>query len=202
MSSPIPTATFVLESAVINASPVWPLQGYQSGSAPMCRPQETHWLLTRHHAMSYRPSHAQSLRRFVCVLQPLAKVWHLIKPEDFAKWWTSLKSSSVDKGTTADTDVYTWTFQDGTKQQVKMEEHSAIRHSITLSVVSSEPALTYSSVLSTITLWAVTTGEAENSTFVQFSGQFSSDADAGVIEDARFKRKEALADLAKAVAKA
>ena len=30
---------------------------------------------------------------------------------------------------------------------------------------------------------------------MQWSAHFSSDADAGVIEDARFKRKEALADL-------
>lgn len=33
---------------------------------------------------------------------------------------------------------------------------------------------------------------------MQWSGNFSSDADAGVIEDAKFKRREALADLAKA----
>ena len=31
---------------------------------------------------------------------------------------------------------------------------------------------------------------------MEWSAHFSSDADAGVIEDARFKRKEALADLA------
>lgn len=34
---------------------------------------------------------------------------------------------------------------------------------------------------------------------MQWSAHFSSDADADVIEDARFKRKEALADLAEAV---
>ncbi|KAM0789721.1 hypothetical protein ACM66B_006578 [Microbotryomycetes sp. NB124-2] len=133
---------------------------------------------------------------------PLSAVWHQIKLEDFSSWWTSLKSSSVDKGTTHDTDVFSWEFKDGTKLQVKQEEHSSIKHSITFSVVSAEPALTYSSVLSTITLFPVTTGEAEGSTFIQFTGQFSSDADASVIEDARFKRMEALADLAKSVAKA
>jgi hypothetical protein len=34
---------------------------------------------------------------------------------------------------------------------------------------------------------------------VQWSAHFSSDADVDVIEDARFKRKDALADLAEAV---
>jgi len=61
--------------------------------------------------------------------------------------------------------------------------------------------LSYTSVISTIRCFAVTSGQHEGATFVQWSGNFSSDADAGVIEDARFKRKEALADLAAAVTK-
>ncbi len=76
-----------------------------------------------------------------------------------------------------------------------------IDHYITYSVIASTPALTYSSVISTIRLYPVTSGPHEASTFVQWSAHFSSDADAGVIEDARFKRKEALADLANAVKK-
>ena len=76
-----------------------------------------------------------------------------------------------------------------------------IDHYITYSVISSEPALSYTSVLSTIRLYAVTSGANEGSTFVQWSANFSSDADAGVIEDARFKRTEALTDLASAVGK-
>jgi hypothetical protein len=75
----------------------------------------------------------------------------------------------------------------------------------------------------------VTSGELEGSTFVEWTGNFSSDADAGmshacncngwlslpvygqpladecagtgVIQDAKFKRREALADLAKAAMK-
>lgn len=96
---------------------------------------------------------------------------------------------------------------------------TAIEHSITYSVVSAEPALSYSSVVSKITLSPVTSGSAEGSTYIQWSGNYSSDAgktspnplasnladllpsplDAGVIEDARFKRKEALASLASSV---
>ena len=36
---------------------------------------------------------------------------------------------------------------------------------------------------------------------MEWTGDFSSDADAGVIQDAKFKRREALAELAKAVTK-
>ena len=55
-----------------------------------------------------------------------------------------------------------------------------IDHYITYSVITSDPALTYTSVLSTIRCYAVTTGPSEGATFVTWSGNFSSDADAGV----------------------
>lgn len=55
-----------------------------------------------------------------------------------------------------------------------------IDHYITYSVIASSPALTYSSVISTIRCYAVTSGENEGSTFVQWSAHFSSDADAGM----------------------
>lgn len=113
-----------------------------------------------------------------------------------------------------------------------------INHYITYSIITSKPELSYSSVLSTIRLYAVTSGEAEGSTYIEWTGNFSSDADAGkcycyrtnhvphccidtasstyfpeplanhvlssarigVIQDAKFKRRDALADLAKAAA--
>lgn len=75
--------------------------------------------------------------------------------------------------------------------------------------------------MSTIRAYPVTSGKHEGHTFITWTGNFSSDADAGtcsfllspisfkmltetksgVIEDAKFKRREALADLAKAAAK-
>merc|ERR1712093_656863 len=102
---------------------------------------------------------------------PLAKVWHLIKLQSLGDWWSI----------------------------VKKEEHSSIHHYITYSIVSSEPALTFSSVYSTIRVYGITTGSAEGSTFVEWSATFSGDADASAIQDARYKRKEGLSDLAKAV---
>jgi hypothetical protein len=80
--------------------------------------------------------------------------------------------------------------------------------------------MSYSSVVSTIRCLKVTSGTG--GTFVQWSADFSNDAgeyppfyflvgrkaadgwmgvDAGVVEDARFKRREALADLEKVVLK-
>lgn len=77
--------------------------------------------------------------------------------------------------------------------------------------------------MSTIRCWAVTSGELADSTFVRWTSKFSSDADIGrlpshqlctfavarggtniflgVIEDAKYKRRDALKGLAEAAAK-
>lgn len=52
-------------------------------------------------------------------------------------------------------------------------------HFITYSVINSEPNLTYSSVVSTVRCWAVTSGEFQDTTFVRWTSKFSSDADIG-----------------------
>jgi hypothetical protein len=59
------------------------------------------------------------------------------------------------------------------------EWKQTINHYITYSVITSQPELSYSSVVSTIRLYSVTSGELEGSTFVEWTGNFSSDADAG-----------------------
>ncbi|RYP50399.1 hypothetical protein DL768_004074 [Monosporascus sp. mg162] len=132
---------------------------------------------------------------------PLSQVWHQIKLQNFSDWWSALKSSDFVKGTSEDTDIVKWTFKDGTELEVKQEEHSTINHYITYSVITSKPELPYSSVMSNIRLYSVTSGDLEGSTFIEWTGNFSSDADAGVIQDAKFKRRDALADLAKVVTK-
>lgn len=87
-------------------------------------------------------------------------------------------------------------------------------------MIAAQPEISYTTVVSTIRCYAVTSGELEGSTYVEWSGHFSSDADAGmlntsacpcvswltvltlgVIQDAKFKRREALADLAQAAKK-
>ncbi|XTI93660.1 Bet v1-like protein [Cenococcum geophilum] len=132
---------------------------------------------------------------------PMSAVWHLIKLQNFASFWSKLEKSELVKGVSEETDIVEWSFKDGTVLEVKQEEHSTIDHYITYSVISSKPALSYTAVVSTVRCYPVTSGKHEGHTFVTWTGNFSSDADAGVIEDAKFKRREALADLAHAVSK-
>jgi len=141
------------------------------------------------------------VRESIVIEAPLAQVWHKVKLGDFSKFWSSLSSSSiVESGTSPEADVAKWSFKDGTNIEVKQEEHSSLDHYITYSVISAEPALTYTSVVSTVRLYPITTGKHEGHTYVVWTGNFSSDATADVIEDAKYKRREALADLAKSVA--
>jgi hypothetical protein len=51
-------------------------------------------------------------------------VWHLLKLQDFGKFWSKLEKSEWVKGTSDDTDVVKWTFKDGSVVEVKQEEHS------------------------------------------------------------------------------
>ncbi|KAH6632134.1 hypothetical protein F5144DRAFT_548139 [Chaetomium tenue] len=132
---------------------------------------------------------------------PLSHVWHFIKLPDFHKFWSAIEKAEHVKGTSHETDVVRWTFKDGSVVEVKQDEHSNLEHFITYSVINAEPNLTYSSVVSTIRCWAVTSGELQDTTFVRWTSKFSSDADIGVIEDAKYKRRDALKDLAAAAAK-
>jgi hypothetical protein len=59
------------------------------------------------------------------------------------------------------------------------DKQQTINHFITYSVITAKPELSYTSVVSTIRLYPVTSGPHEGSTFVEWSGNFSSDADAG-----------------------
>lgn len=132
---------------------------------------------------------------------PLSNVWHFIKLGEFDKFWSAIKQSEHVKGVSDETDIVKWTFQDGNNVEVKQDEHSNLEHFITFSVINAEPSLPYSSVLNTVRCWAVTSGEFEDCTFVRWTSKFSSDADIGVIEDAKYKRRDALAGLAAAAAK-
>ncbi|OAL05076.1 Bet v1-like protein [Phaeosphaeriaceae sp. SRC1lsM3a] len=151
--------------------------------------------------MSGRIPTSTSVSESAVIEAPFSDVWHLIKLQDFSKFWSALEKSEFVKGTSDEADVVKWAFKDGTAVEVKQEEHSSIDHFITYSVISAQPELSYSSVVSTIRAYPVTSGKHEGQTFVTWTGNFSSDADASVIQDAKFKRREALADLAKAASK-
>lgn len=65
-----------------------------------------------------------SVLESVVIRAPLSKVWHFIKLQDFGVFWSALSKSEVVKDANNETDVFKWTFKDGTVYEVKQEEHS------------------------------------------------------------------------------
>ncbi|KAK8201002.1 hypothetical protein BKA81DRAFT_275612, partial [Phyllosticta paracitricarpa] len=116
--------------------------------------------------MSSRIPTSTSVAESAVIEAPLAHVWHLVKLQDFSKFWSKLDKSEYVKGASPETDVVKWTFKDGTVLEVKQEEHSTINHYITYSVITASPELSYSSVVSTIRLFPVTSGKHEGHTYV------------------------------------
>ncbi|KEP53071.1 polyketide cyclase/dehydrase and lipid transport domain protein [Rhizoctonia solani 123E] len=133
---------------------------------------------THHHPTMSRIPTVTSLTESAVIPFHLDEVWHLIKLKSIPKFWTIIESAE-DVKAQEEVDVVKWKFKDGSVESVKLEEHSSIDHFITYSVVESEPPLGYSSVLSQIRLFPITSGEHRGSTFVQWSAQFSGDAGVG-----------------------
>lgn len=74
--------------------------------------------------MASRIPTSTSVTESSVIAAPLAQVWHLIKLQEFDKFWTKIDKSQHVKGASPETDIVKWYFKDGTEQEVKQEEHS------------------------------------------------------------------------------
>ena len=85
-------------------------------------------------------------------------------------------------------------YVDGAQWEIRISEISDLKHSIAYQVLSTEPPHSVTSIIGQIVLRSVTD---EEKTFVEWITDFSNDADAGVIEDQRFKKMDFFADMKK-----
>jgi len=79
---------------------------------------------------------------------------------------------------------------------------SDLEHFVTYQLVSSSPAVTYSSALFKIEVKEITVSDAGPKVFIEWTTDFSNDASAAVVEDSRFKKRDGFKALAAYVAKA
>lgn len=84
------------------------------------------------------------------------------------------------------------TYRNGAVWTVKLMELSDASHQVSWIMVSAEPAAQFSSRSDTLKLKRVT---EDNTTFVEWSTDFSSDATVEVVEDSRFKKLDALTEM-------
>ncbi|KAI8323456.1 Bet v1-like protein [Martensiomyces pterosporus] len=126
---------------------------------------------------------------------PVEKVWDALRSQDF-KFWSIVKSVEQPASATEVGSTRKVAFNDGTVQQYRLVEFSELKHSLTYEIVESEPAVPVLSAQHTIHVLRVS---ADDTAFVQWSSDFSSDGSSAAVQDSKYKKLEALADLAKAL---
>ncbi|KAG0251109.1 hypothetical protein BG011_007834 [Mortierella polycephala] len=128
---------------------------------------------------------------------PIDIVWKYVRSVDLG-FWKAVKHVDIHGGPSEVGSTRKISFNDGAVQEIKIVELSDLAHFVSFDFIEAQPPVDFMSAIHTITLRKVT---ANNTTFVEWSAEFSSDAQLAVIEDSRYKRLEGLEDLAKAVAK-
>ncbi|ORX93750.1 Bet v1-like protein [Basidiobolus meristosporus CBS 931.73] len=126
---------------------------------------------------------------------PVNAVWSMVRECNF-KFWSLVESVEVQNGTSAEVgSTRKVIFKDGTVQVFKIVELSDLRHTVTYEVIESEPATDFMSSMHSFKLLPVT---HDNTTFVQWAGDYSADATQAVIQDSQYKKKDGLVELAAA----
>ncbi|CAO3565780.1 unnamed protein product [Mortierella alpina] len=127
---------------------------------------------------------------------PVEIVWKHVRTVELG-FWKAVKNVQVQGAPGEVGGIRKISFNDGAVQEVKIVELSDLAHSVSFDFIEAQPPVAFMSAMHTIALRKVT---ATNTTFVEWTAEFSSDADLAVIEDSRYKRREGLEDLAKAAA--
>lgn len=158
-----------------------------------------------------------SVTETVILNYSIEKVWNAIKDCTF-EFLSSVKSCELLPDKTSPSSVGTsrkLIYNDGTQQVIELREVSYLQHKLSYSVISSTPrylfyashvnpfivylhivySVSYSSATHTISLLKVTCADNGKQTFVQWDTSYSNDAKLQVIQDSRFKKKEAFKDL-------
>jgi hypothetical protein len=117
---------------------------------------------------------------------PVEKAWKSfreLKLDTVAPEYVKTVSGSSSGGAVGSTvDI---TYQDGAQWQVVITELSDRNYTIAYQVISTEPAMTCTSVEGQIDLQTIT---ESNQTFLKWTTIFSNDADAQVMADQKYKK--------------
>ncbi|KAI9324643.1 hypothetical protein DFJ73DRAFT_233443 [Zopfochytrium polystomum] len=113
-------------------------------------------------------------------------------------FWHAVKSVEVEGTPDAVGSVRTITYKDGTVEHHRILELSDLNTSLSYEIFASNPPAKVMGAVHTITLRPVT---HDGTTLVELSAEYAAgDWTAQVVEDAKYKKKEMLEDLYKAVA--
>jgi hypothetical protein len=132
-----------------------------------------------------------------CVVShPIDKVWSGLKGFEFDKIFSShVKCVKFTTGSASEIgSVFEVTYTEGAVWTFRIVELSEHRHVLTYELISCEPQIPFSSMLTTIRLLKVT---ADNTTYVQWETDYSNDVDSHIVQDSKYKKLDYFKDLKK-----
>ena len=126
--------------------------------------------------------------------KPIADLWPMFKAVEFDKLAPGkVESSSWTDGSAGTVGgLVELTFKNGSKWTYQITEVSDKNHSVSYRVVFAEPAMEASSLEGDIQLMRITD---DDTTFIQWSTDFSNDADAEIMQDQKYKKQEFFAEI-------
>jgi len=127
---------------------------------------------------------------------PLDKVWAFIRPLNF-KFLSTVQEAQEGLNDVVGS-VRQITYKDRTVQKIKLLELSDARTMVTYEIIESDPPIPVMSVVHTIRCRRVS---ELNTTYVEWTSDYSRDASADVLSDSRFKKLDFFKDLQKAINK-
>ncbi|KAJ2662214.1 hypothetical protein IWW48_001954 [Coemansia sp. RSA 1200] len=128
---------------------------------------------------------------------PADKVWEALRKQDF-KFWSIVKTVELPESTSEVGGVRITTFNDGTVQKHRLVEYSELKRSLTYELIDSAPPVTTLSAQHSFRVYPVTSND---SAYVQWRSTFSSDDSVAAVADSKYKKRDALAELAKSLEK-
>jgi len=127
---------------------------------------------------------------------PIEKVWPLVRPATFEYLTTKVRSAETKAPLGEVGSFRSVAYTDGTVQKIRITGISDTDHSISWELEESVPTTSFTAQSHTVRLRRVTDG---NTTFIEWNTEFSADAKADVLQDAKFKQADNFSALATAL---
>ena len=132
-----------------------------------------------------------------CVLNaPVGKIWDGLKSFEWSKILPShVKSTKFTSGNASEVgSQFEVEYVDGSVWHYRIVEVSELTRSFSYELISATPQVSFTSMLNHVRLHKVT---FDDTTFVEWTTDFSSDVDTHVIQDNKFKKIDYFTDLKK-----
>lgn len=128
--------------------------------------------------------------------KPVSKVWEALRTFEWNKYNpTAVKSVKFLSGGPNEVgSEFEVEYSDGAKWVNRIVEISELARHLSYELIMAEPSVPFTTMLNSIALFKVT---SDNTTFVQWSTDFSNDVDSHTIQDNKFKKLDHFAEMKK-----